>query len=300
MMSFSSKIKEELSKMNNLANKQAVKAELIGYFISSNTNIIRNKIRYSTENEYNINRFHKLLMNLNIDYTIELQGKVYTITCKNIEWEEMIDKQTKISLVSNYIENIDSTQKEILVKSIVRGSFLGGGSLNNPNNTYHLEILFSSSQDATVIGKILREYGIQTKQLQRKKSYSIYVKDAEEISKLLAFIGANKAVLEFEEIRVVRETRNTINRLVNCETANLNKTVNASVEQINAIRYLQKQKRFEELSNSLKEMAKVRLENPNASLVELGNLLQNPIGKSGVNHRLKKICEIAEELKKES
>lgn len=121
------------------------------------------------------------------------------------------------------------------------------------------------------------------------------MKEADEISKLIALIGANKAVLNFEEIRVVRQTRNNINRLVNCETANLNKTINAAVNQINAIKALKRNKKFEGLPDNLKEIAELRLKHPDVSLIELGQMLETPIGKSGVNHRLKKICELVEE-----
>ena len=189
-------------------------------------------------------------------------------------------------------------KEERIDKAIVRGTFLGGGSLNDPNRTYHLEVVFALQKEAQQIQEVLKRYSISCKGLERKKGYSLYLKEAEEISKYLAFIGANKAVLQFEEIRVVRETRNQVNRLVNCETANLNKTVNAAVEQIRAIEYLKKEHKFEELADPLKEIAKIRIENPEANLVELGTLLKVPIGKSGVNHRLKKICEIAQEVKK--
>ena len=122
------------------------------------------------------------------------------------------------------------------------------------------------------------------------------MKDGEEISKLLAFIGASRSVLNFEEIRVVKETRNNINRIVNCETANLNKTINASVEQINAINKLIEKDELKKLSKGLQEIAMARVQNPDASLVELGRQLEKPIGKSGVNHRLKRIVEIANEI----
>jgi len=127
---------------------------------------------------------------------------------------------------------------------------------------------------------------------------TIYIKEGEEISKFLAFIEAQKSVLKFEEIRVMKDLRNDVNRKVNCETANLNKTIEAAVMQIDAINFLKKMKKFEELPDSLIEIAEVRVENPEVSLKDLGNLLENPIGKSGVNHRLKKIVEIAEEIKK--
>jgi len=296
-MSFSGEIKEELSKISNLANKELVKAEFIGYLLSNNICVMNNKIKYSTENEYNINRFNKILSNLNIDYDIAVQGKVYTITFKKKEFEEVeyIDKVAQIK--ENCFMDMNIAKNEQFFKAIVRGAFLGGGSLNNPQNKYHLEILFGTKENAMYIRNLLKEFNIESKILERKNSYSIYIKEAEEISKLLALLGANKAVLNFEEIRVVRDTRNNINRLVNCETANLNKTINAAVAQIEAIKLLKKKKKFDELQDSLKEIAEVRLNNPEVSLVELGQMLDNPIGKSGVNHRLKKIIEIAEELK---
>lgn len=295
-MSFSKDIKEELSKLNTLSNKDNVKFELIGYLISNNANIVKEKIRYSTENEYNINRFNKLLNNLKIDYKIELQGKVYSIIFKKIGLDEIEYLRDKIQI--NIDNKINIKKDEILLKSLARGSFLGGGSLNNPNNKYHLEILFSTIKNAKFVLKLLKEFRIEAKILERKNSTSIYIKEAEEISKVLAFIGANKSVLNFEEIRVMRDTRNNINRLVNCETANLNKTINASVEQIEQIEYLQKIGKFDGLPENLKEIANLRQENPEVSLVQLGQMLSTPIGKSGVNHRLKKICEIAKEHRK--
>jgi len=276
-MSFSSEIKEELSKISNLSKKNLVLAEFIGYIISVNTIKCDNKIKFSTENQYNINRFNKLLLNLNIDYTIQFQGKVYSIEFFK-ENMPNIDKK-------------DYTQDE--KKAIIRGAFLGSGSLNNPNNNYHFEIILQNEERAFIIKNIFDEYEIATKILKRKKGYSVYCKDAEEISKILALMGANKSVLKYEEIRVLKETRNNINRLVNCETANLNKTINASVGQIEAIKKLKENNEFETLPENLKEIANLRLQNPDATLVELGKMLENPIGKSGVNHRLKKIQEIA-------
>lgn len=296
-MSFAGEIKEELSKYSNLADKESVKFEFIGYLISSNCSIQKNKIRYATENEYNINRFNKILNNLNIDYNIELQGKLYVISFKKVDFEEIEYINNIINIKENIFENINVKKEEILTKALIRGTFLGGGTLNNPDNQYHLEIIFGEIFNAQYIKNILNKFEIQAKTLKRKNSYSVYIKEAEEISKFLAFIGANKAVLNFEEIRVVRDTRNNVNRLVNCETANLNKTVNAAVTQINAIKFLKENKKFDELSDNLKEIANIRLKNPDANLIELGKMLSVPIGKSGVNHRLSKICKIAEELK---
>ena len=277
-MSFSGDVKEELSKINNLAHKDQVVAELCGYMDTVNTTMNKNEIKFSTESQYNINRYSKLLKNIQINYDIDIQGKVFSITFKPND-----------ILIKKEIEKLSEMEK----KSYIRGIFLGSGSLNNPNNTYHLEIILKNKKTAEKVLKLLEEFAINSKPLDRKKGYSIYMKDGEEISKLLAFMGANKAVIKFEEIRVVKETRNNINRIVNCETANLNKTINASIEQINAINKLIEKDELKKLSKGLQEIAMLRIENPEASLIELGKLLENPIGKSGVNHRLKKIVEIA-------
>lgn len=287
-MSFSSEIKESLSKISNLANKEIVKYELIGYLISNNTVQKNGKITYKTENEYNINRFSKLLSNIGVtNYKIEIKGNNYIINCPKIESIE------ELRYTNDDIEYDAEVEKEELLKAIIRGAFLGGGSVNNPESKYHLEIILSTEINADKVISILLEFTITAKKLERKNGYGVYIKDGEEISKLLALIGANSGVLKFEEIRVLRDMKNNINRKVNCETANLNKTVNAAVKQIEAIKTLQKTKEFDKLPESLKEVARVRLENPDASLQELGQMLSEPIGKSGVNHRLNKIIETA-------
>ena len=288
-MSFSSDVKEELSKVNNLANKIQVKYEFIGYLISNNSSVVGNKIRYATESQYNINRFAKLLSNLKIDYKIEMEGKSFVIKLKNSEFNEIeiIDKK----LILKIQENLDEKNE----KSLVKGVFLGAGSINNPDNKYHLEIRFSNQENEEIVLEILKKYNINFKKLDSQKNKSIYIKEGEEISKFLAFIGANKAVMKFEDIRVQRQMRGKVNRLVNCKAANLNKTLNASVEQIDAIKKLKENGKFEKLDDGLKEIANLRLENPDMPLLELGKLLKNPVGKSGVNYRLKKIIEIANE-----
>lgn len=291
-MSFSSEVKEELSKLNNLANKEQVQAEFIGYLISNNTNITNGYIKFATESEYNINRFSKLLNNINIiDYDIDMSGKSFVISFVD-------DKVLNlVSVIKNKLYITEVKNDEEYVKALIRGVFLGSGSMNNPENKYHLEIALSTKKSATLIFKTLDEIGIKVKILEGKNSYSLYIKEGEEISKFLAFIGANKAVLKFEEVRVVRHMNNKVNRIVNCETANMNKAMNAAVEQIEAIHYLKKKKVYEKLEDSLKEIAEIRLEHPDSPLSELGKYLKEPIGKSGVNYRLKKIIEIAKEQK---
>ena len=287
-MSFSSDIKQELNKSTNLANKKLVKQELNGYLISGNVSIINNKtLKFSTESDYNINRLSKLLSNLNINHNIDISGKnfIITINQKEIDWIYISEKKI-------YLKE-DLPQKEDEKKAFIRGAFMGGGSINNPENKYHLEIDFSNNENQEKVKRLLEEVGIDFKVLKNDKKSALYLKEGEEISKFLAYIGANKAVMQFEDIRIQREMRGKVNRIVNCESANLNKTINASIEQIAAIRKLQEDGEFKKLDDNLKEIALLRLENPNISLVELGKKLKVPIGKSGVNYRLKKIMEIA-------
>ena len=286
-MSFSSNIKQELNKNSNLSNKKIVKQELVGYLISGNINIVNNKeIKFSTESDYNINRFSKLLTNLDINHSIDMVGKNFVITLKTKEIEFIeYDKETV------KIKEVPENQEE--KKAIIRGTFMGAGSINNPEREYHLEMEVTNEQNMNTVLDLLSEFGIKAKYMETKNKYYIYLKEGEEISKFLALIGAAKAVMKFEDIRIQKEMRGKVNRLVNCETANLNKTINASIEQIAAIRKLQENGEFKKLDDNLKEIALLRLENPDMSLIELGKKLKVPIGKSGVNYRLKKIMEIA-------
>lgn len=277
-MSFSADLKEELSKINNLKNKQEVYAEFLGYLVTANISIKGKNIKFSTENEYNINRFAKLLNNINIaDYKIDIIGRIYSITFKDNEILEQLNL--------NKFKNILITEN--LKKAYIRGNFLGAGSINEPRNKYHLEIIFNTSEYANFTLELLEMYGINVKIL----SQTLYIKDGEEISNFLALIGGNSAVLKFEEIRVLREMKNNVNRLVNCETANLNKTINASVKQLEDIKKLKKTGKFNNLPEELKEIANLREENPEATLEQLGSMLSKPIGKSSVSHRFKKIEE---------
>lgn len=316
-MSFSSDLKEELSKISNLNKKDEVKYELIGYLISKNTSVVKNNVRYATESEYNINRFSKLLRNLDIDNNIEFDGKSFIITFKVknlIEEVEVVENQLEIKSNVDFedIKTISSGQSEKLVKNdinnnkliviendnckraIVRGAFLGAGSINNPSRTYHLEINLSTKNNMEFLDEILKQCNIRCKKLENNNS--IYLKDGEEISAIIALFGASSSVLKFEDIRVQKEMNGKVNRIVNCQTANLNKTLNASVEQIDAIRRLQQSNKFNNLDDNLKEIALLRLEYPDMSLVELGKKLKEPLGKSGVNYRLKRIIKIAEDL----
>ena len=292
-MSFSSEIKEDLSKINNLNNKEVIKHELIGYLISSNTRFInKTKIKFTTESEYNINRFSRLLSNFNINHDIELQGKKYIVKFNN----NLVQDIVHIDVLNKEINILEVPEKEDNIKSLVKGVFMGAGLVSSSKGKYHLELAFADEKNMNDILELLKLFGIEAKYFLKKRVFAIYLKESESISTFLALIGANKAVIKFEEMRVMKHISNNVNRIVNCETANLNKIVQAAVVEQEAIRKIEKAGKFEELSDQLKEIALLRKAHPDASLVELGSMLENPIGKSGVNHRLKKIIQIAEEL----
>ena len=289
-MSFSAEIKEELSKINNLKDKEAVYYELVGYLITKNAKVDK-KIKFSTENEYNINRFNKLLNNMNIKYKIEMQGNLYVITFnKNEELEGCNIESNCIKF--NKKEDMDDKD----TRALLRGSFMGAGLMSEPKSKYHLEINFGNMENLFLVKELLLKYNIVPKILNRNGSISLYIKEGEDISNFLACIGASDSMLKFEEIRVIKDARNNVNRMVNCEVANLNKTVNAATRQIEAIKQIKQHKKFTNLSEELKEIANLRIQNPDASLAELGNMLKKPVGKSGVNYRLNKLIEIAKEL----
>lgn len=292
-MSFSSQVKEELGKISNLSKKDQVVRELMGYLISSNTTKNGKKIKFSTENEYNINRFSKLLKNVNIEkYNIEIKGKIYSVDWKfDLKNDELIVDNDKILFKLN-------VKNEYLDKALVRGAFLGSGYINNPEKKYHLEINFNQEENCNNMIHILESYGIFAKKIKKRNVYSMYIKEGEEISKLLAFIGANNAVLKFEEHRVIRDTRNNVNRIINCETANLTKTIQAGKKQVEDIKFIKKKNKFGELPDNLKIIAEIRLKNPEASLSELVKILGNTISKSGISHRLSAIAKYASDLRK--
>lgn len=165
--------------------------------------------------------------------------------------------------------NSNLAQDEQLARLLIREAFIKKGFVNDPNKEYHLEILFKSENKANKLQEIISNFGIDIKKTKKGSDYMLYLKEGEEISSFLAIMGATKAVLKFEEIRVIKETRNNVNRLVNCETANLNKTINAAVKQIEDIKKLKQNKKFDTLPDNLKEVAELRLKNPDVTYEEL-------------------------------
>ena len=183
-------------------------------------------------------------------------------------------------------------------RAFIRGAFLAAGSVSAPEKSYHFEIVCASQKKAEQLQELLLQYEIDAKTVLRKQHYVVYVKEGAQIVKLLGLMGAHVSLMQLENIRIVKEMRNSVNRKVNCETANLNKTVSASVRQVEDIRYIEQHKGLHELTEGLEEIARLRLEHPDASLKELGDMLSPQVGKSGVNHRLRKLSLIAEQLRK--
>lgn len=178
--------------------------------------------------------------------------------------------------------------------AFLRGAFIAAGTISDPDRSYHLEFLCRNRLQAETLCGILSDIGVNAKTIQRKKYLVVYVKDSEMISDVLGSMGARISLLELENKRIIRGTRGVVNRRVNCETANINRTATAAAAQIAAIKKIEKYKGLSSLPDGLDEIAELRLEYPAATLQELGQMLDTPIGKSGVNHRLRKIIEISE------
>ena len=280
---FSYLVKKELSQLNNLKNKNLVKFEFEGYlFPNSSTQVL-------TENEYNVNRFAKLLLNLNIDdYDIEMKGDNFCLTLIDIK---------KINKDYNLYSEKNISEEQ--AKAIFRGIFLRAGSINNPNNLYHLEIIFDNYKNGNYFIDLAKKFNFDFGSSKRNSGIIAYLKSGDKISEFLAFIGCNSSVLNFEDVRMVKEIRNNVNRQVNLEAANLSKIAETAVKQINDINYLKQKNYFNKLSEKDKELCKLRLNNPDKPLAELGELMNPPLSKSGINHRFTNIHKIVEELKLE-
>ena len=181
----------------------------------------------------------------------------------------------------------------------LRQIFLSNASLTNPQKEYHLEFVFSKAEDGREVEEILRHYSLHPKQGKRGKNRMVYLKDASEIADILKLLGAVDALMELENARILKEVSENVNRRVNFEAANINRTVKASLKQQEEIQYIEEVLGLDQLEKALQEVAKRRLQYPDASLEELAQGLEPPIGKSGVNHRLRKLARIAKELREE-
>ena len=183
------------------------------------------------------------------------------------------------------------------IRDSIRGAFIAAGSMSDPRKAYHFEIVCSSEGTAESLQEIMNSFDVSAKVVQRKKNYVVYLKEGAHIVDILNVMEAHVALMKLENVRIFKEMRNAVNRKVNCETANINKTVSAAVRQLEDIVYIRDTLGFDKLPDGLRDVALTRLENPEVALKELGGLLEHPVGKSGVNHRLRKLSEIAEKLR---
>ena len=189
-------------------------------------------------------------------------------------------------------------EKDCCKRAYLRGWFLAAGTVSNPEGQYDLEIVAGTDEQALFIRDILDSFDLGAKLTHRRGRSVLYMKEGQKVVDFLNIVGAHVALMEFENTRILKEVRGRVNRRVNCETANIKKTISASSKQVEDIRYIRDTVGFEILSDSLRQIAEVRLENPEVSLKELGELLEPPVGKSGVNHRLRRLSEMAEDLRK--
>jgi len=194
-------------------------------------------------------------------------------------------------------EELEAVKRLDRNRAFVRDCFITGGVISNPDRTYHLEFTLEDTDADKLVEILTEKFGLRPKKIARRGQIVVYIKEGDEIADVLKIMGANRALLDFEGTRVEKSIRNDINRRVNFEAANLNKTVGAALGQIEAIEYISQTVGLSDLSPSLEEVARLRLKHENLSLAEIGALLEPPVSKSGVNHRLRKICKIAESLK---
>ncbi|WP_139903914.1 DNA-binding protein WhiA [Clostridium thermarum] len=315
-MSFSSKVKEEVCRLTDLSKKEAI-AVLSGIMkVSGTISFTANRqinFRITTENAGIARLVFKMLKNyFNINTRLMVKksnslkkNNIYMVVIGEEMGVRSILKEVGILADDDSLITFDYGIRESIVDSdetrraYIRGAFLGGGSISNPEKTYHLEFVTHDLEYAEALSKLINVYGLSSKVIQRKSSYIVYLKEGEQIVDLLNIIGAHKSLLELENIRIMKEMRNNVNRLVNCETANLSKTVNAAVRQVESIKLIQKEIGLNRLPKNLREIAELRLNYPDESLKELGEMLDPPVGKSGVNHRLRRIEKIADELRRE-
>lgn len=312
-MSFSREVKEELSfHMSEARHCQIAEIAAIismcGVILHKNGNVFFIKIH--TEN-LTVAKKYFILIKKTFNICSEVLIRRNHNTKKNAGYLVVIrDKQdaAKVLKAVKLVEGKDGntllvsnlvTQNTCCKRAFIRGAFLAGGSISDPSKTYHFEIVTTSKQRAEQLKELINSFPVDAKIVMRKKYYVVYVKEGAQIVDLLNIMEAHVSLMKLENVRILKEVRNSVNRKVNCETANINKTVTAAVKQTEDILYIRDTVGFETLSEGLSDIARLRLEQPDISLKELGALLHPPIGKSGVNHRLRKLSIIAENLREQ-
>lgn len=313
-MSFSADIKSELARLET-EKKCCMLAEIAGFIRMCGTvkfsGAGRLDLKLATENATIARLFLKRMKSyfgvgaevLIGQHALSKRGHVYELTIGADDNAEQILRETGILRVKegcNYFPDDispDLIKSKCCKKAFLRGAFMGAGTISDPEKAYHLELVTNSEDLAFDLKRLINSFGLRSKVSARKNSFVVYLKESEQIGEFLAILGAHNHLLEFENVRIVKELRNKTNRIVNCENANLDKTINTAAKQIDDIRLIDAKRGLWSLPTKLVEVARLRLEHPEASLAELGELLDPPLKKSGINHRLKKIEEMADRLR---
>ncbi len=287
-MSFSGEVKEELARhISNARHCQIAELAAIMHFCGQYGQDERGSftIGFQTENEAVVRKgFTLLKKTFNIETGLSLE---------NSEMQEFLQK------IGNFEEPVNGMliKNSCCKRAFLRGAFLGVGSISDPQKGYHLEFACTDEEKAKQLQEVMGFFDIESKIIFRKKYYVVYLKEGACIVDLLNVCEAPVSLMKLENLRILKEMRNSVNRRVNCETANIAKTVNAASRQMEDIEYLEVHYGFQNLPESLQQMAEIRLEHPDMSLKELGECFDPPIGKSGVNHRLRKLSELADKLR---
>ncbi len=316
-MSFSREVKEELVKQVS-SGRHCCIAEFAAIF-SLCGKMKKDRwnqpyLQIDTEN-LTVAQKSYMLLRKSFEVKVEVVVRNHNISSSNMSFSLIMKKHRDVMLILKAVKIVDDNgnlwgnflqvhqrlvQNTCCKRAYLRGSFLVAGSITNPEKAYHLEIAVLSEAYAVQLQKMLTSFSVDAKIVERKKYYVLYIKEGSQIVDFLNIIEAHRALMELENVRIVKEVRNSVNRQVNCETANINKTVTAAAKQIEDIKYLQCKMGFSQLADGLREVAELRLDYPDVSLQELGGMLTSPLSKSGVNHRLRKISRIAEELREKN
>ncbi|MFD0589755.1 DNA-binding protein WhiA [Paenibacillus sp. GCM10027627] len=307
-MSFAAQTKKELTLIE--ADNCCERAELSALIrMNGSVSLSSRKVvlDISTENAAIARRIYSLIKK-HFDVHVELlvrkkmrlkKNNVYIVRMPT-QVQEILKELRIVSEGFMFNDGIDKdiVRKPCCKRSYLRGAFLAGGSVNNPEgSSYHLEISSMYEEHCGLLVELANKFDLNARCIERKKGFIFYIKEGEKIIELLNIIGAHQALFKFEDVRIMRDMRNSVNRIVNCETANLNKTIGAAVRQIDNIKLLQKEVGLESLPEKLREVAEIRLQHPDLNLTEVGEMLRGKVSKSGVNHRLRKIDELAEKIR---
>lgn len=312
-MSFSSNVKKELTCIP-LGARHCMIAEIAAMIIMAGEVIYDNRqfsIKFQTENAAIARKYFTMVkktFNINNKVVLKMarnfhKKQTYVLEVDDSDIAEKLLKATTLlkyedgrTMIKDYVD-LTVIQSMCCKRAYLRGAFLGAGSVSDPEKGYHLEYVNPTLGHAEFLQEVMTSLEMDPKIVVRKNNYVLYLKEGTQIVDLLNIMGAHVALMELENVRIVKEVRNNVNRIVNCETANLKKTVSAAVRQIQDIEYIQNTVGIHYLPENLQEVATYRLEYPSSTLKELGEILTPPVGKSGVNHRLKKISEIADEIR---